>query len=188
MRVPSNWRLLLTLLFAAAALASGWSVWRMAHPASETVLHTRPDYVLRNFEIVVLGKQGQESFTLRGPELLRDPREKIMHLATPLFLVPDRQGRHWNVRAQRGSVPADGTSLELYGQVRADSPEGIPPPTRIETDRLTLDLQANLARTTAKVVITRPGLTMRGVGLKADFDHQQVSLLSQVRTHYVPQH
>ena len=27
---------------------------------------------------------------------------------------------------------------------------------------------------------------MRGIGLEADFDRQQVSLLSQVRTHYVP--
>lgn len=187
-RALPSWRLLLTLLLGLAALASGWSVWRMSHPAAETVLQTRPDYVLRDFEIVALDEQGKESFTLRGPELLRDPTDKSMQLATPLFLVPDRQGRYWHVRAQRGTAPDGGRQLELLGQVRADSPPDAPPPTHIETDRLTLDLKANIAHTAASVLITRPGLTMRGVGLRADLDHQQVSLLSQVRTHYVPQH
>jgi lipopolysaccharide export system protein LptC len=53
---------------------------------------------------------------------------------------------------------------------------------------LTIDLNRKLARSSAEVVITRPGLTMRGKGLEADLAHQQVSLLSQVRTRYVPQH
>ena len=52
--------------------------------------------------------------------------------------------------------------------------------------KLTLDMRENLARTTDQVTVTRPGLTMRGTGMQADFDRQQVSLLSQVRTHYVP--
>ena len=68
-----NWRLALTLVLLLGAIASGWSVWRMAHPAGEEVLATRPDYVLRDFEITALDRQGKESFTLRGPVLQRDP-------------------------------------------------------------------------------------------------------------------
>lgn len=181
-----NWRLALTLLLLLGAIASGWSVWRMAHPAGEEVLATRPDYLLRDFEITALDKQGKESFTLRGPVLQRDPADRTMNLETPRFLVPDRQGRYWDVRAQRGFVPADGSRLELRGEVVADSPPDAPPPTRIATDWLALDLERNRANSTAAVTVTRPGLTMRGIGLEADFDRQQVSLLSQVRTHYVP--
>ena len=181
-----NWRLSLTLLLLLGAIATGWSVWRMSHPADDGVLRTRPDYVLRDYEITALDKQGKESFTLRGPMLQRDPADRTMTLATPRFLVPDRLGRYWNVVAQQGFVPAGGDLLELRGQVRADSPADAPPPTRIETDWLALDLERNRARSTAAVTVTRPGLTMRGTGLEADFDRQQVSLLSQVRTHYVP--
>ena len=76
--------------------------------------------------------------------------------------------------------------LSVAAMVRPDSPAEAPPPTRIETDWLALDLERNRARSTAAVTVTRPGLTMRGTGLEADFDRQQVSLLSQVRTHYVP--
>jgi len=45
----------------------------------------------------------------------------------------------------------------------------------------------NRATSSAAVAITRPGLTMNGHGMQADFDRQQISLLSQVRTRYVPQ-
>ena len=181
-----NWRLTLTVVLLPVAIASGWQVWRMSHPEDGGVLRTRPDYVLRDYEITSLDKQGRESFTLHGPVLQRDPADKTMTLATPRFQVPDRSGRYWSVQAEQGFVPADGNLLELRGQVRADSPPDVPPATRIATDRLTLDMRENLARTTDQVTVTRPGLTMRGTGMQADFDRQQVSLLSQVRTHYVP--
>lgn len=171
-----------------AAIASGWSVWRMTHSQDDGLLRLRPDYVLRNFEIVSLDKQGKESFTLLGPELQRDPADKTLAIATPRFLVPDRNGHYWDVRAGQGFVPADGSRLELRGQVRAISPPEAPPATHIATDWLALDLNKNLAKTTANVTITRPGLTMQGKGLEADFGRQQVSLLSQVHSRYVPQH
>ena len=100
-----NWRLSLTLLLLLGAIATGWSVWRMSHPADDGVLRTRPDYVLRDYEIIALDKQGKESFTLRGPRLQRDPADRTMTLATPQFLVPDRLGRYWNVRGAAGLVP-----------------------------------------------------------------------------------
>ena len=44
----------------------------------------------------------------------------------------------------------------------------------------------NRAASASTVTLTRPGLTMRGHGMRADFDRQQVSLLSDVHTRYVP--
>ena len=62
----------------------------------------------------------------------------------------------------------------------------VPPPTRIEAEELNLFPGENRATSAAVVTLTRPGLTMRGRGLQADFDRQQVSLLSDVHTRYVP--
>jgi lipopolysaccharide export system protein LptC len=90
------------------------------------------------------------------------------------------------VRAQRGLVPNDGKELQLRGEVVATSPAQVPPSTRIETEELNLFPRENRATSTATVTLTRPGLTMRGHGMQADFDRQQVSLLSQVHTRYVP--
>ena len=109
-----------------------------------------------------------------------------MTLETPLFLVPDRQGAYWEVRSRSGHVPDDGKQLRLRGNVVATSPAAVPPPTRLETEALDLFPRQNRATSAATVRITRPGLTMQGRGLRAEFDRQQVSLLSDVRTRYVP--
>ncbi|HRO62789.1 LPS export ABC transporter periplasmic protein LptC [Thermomonas sp.] len=181
-----SWRATLTLLLLAAAIASGWSVWRNSRPVDEGVLRSRPDYLLRDYEITSLDKQGKEQFTLRGPILQRDPADLAMHLATPQFLVPDPEGHYWEVRADEGLVPAGGDSLEVRGRVSAQSPADKPPVTRIESDQLTLDLEHNRATSAGKVTITRPGLTMEGTGLLADFERRQISLLSQVHNRYDP--
>lgn len=184
--IGMNWRTGLTLVLLIAAIACGWSVWTHSGSSPNAIASTRSDYVLYDFEIVSLDSQGKESFTLRGPRLQRDPGAKSMTLETPVFQVPDRNGAYWDVRAQRGLVPDDGKELRLRGQVVANSPPQVPPPTRIETDELNLFPGEHRATSAAAVTLTRPGLTMRGRGLRADFDRQQVSLLSDVHARYVP--
>ena len=181
-----NWRAGLTIVLLLAAIACGWSVWTHSLGSTETTISTRSDYVLHDFELVSLDSQGKESFTLRGPRLQRDPGAKSMTLDTPVFQVPDRHGNYWDVRALRGLVPDDGKQLQLRGKVVATSPEQVPPPTRIEADELNLFPGENRATSATVVTLTRPGLTMRGRCLQADFDRQQVSLLSDVHTRYVP--
>ena len=63
-----NWRLPLTLALLLGAIATGWSVWRMSHPADDGVLRTRPDYVLRDYEITALDKQGKVEAILEHGE------------------------------------------------------------------------------------------------------------------------
>ncbi len=181
-----NWRAGLTIVLLLAAIACGWSVWTHSLGSTETTISTRSDYVLHDFELVSLDSQGKESFTLRGPRLQRDPGAKSMTLNTPVFQVPDRNGAYWDVKAQRGLVPDDGKQLQLRGQVVATSPAQAPPPTRIETEQLNIFPSENRATSASVVTLTRPGLTMRGHGLQADFDTQQVSLLSDVHARYVP--
>lgn len=181
-----NWRGGLTIILLLAVIASGWSVWTQSSDSTETVIAQRPDYVLRDFEIISLDNEGKEAFTLRGPELQRDPGAKSMTLLTPLFLVPDRNGTYWEVSATHGFVPEDGKELRLRGKVVATSPMQVSPQTRIQTSELNLFPRENQATSAVAVTVTRPGLTMRGRGLKADFARQQVALLSDVHSRYVP--
>lgn len=181
-----SWRGGLTMILLVAAIASGWSVWTHSDEIADTVIAQRPDYVLRDFEIVSLDSEGKEAFTLRGPELQRDLGAKSMTLLAPLFLVPDRNGTYWEVRSKQGFVPEDGKELRLRGDVVATSPAQLPPQTRIESSELNLFPRANRATSAVAVTVTRPGLTMRGRGLEADFNRQQVALLSDVHSRYVP--
>lgn len=186
MEGPLTWRGTLTLVLLVAVLASGWSVWNHSRGTDPATVASRSDYVLRDFELISLDTEGKESFTLRGPRLQRDPGAKSMSLETPLFLVPDRDGAYWEVRAQRGHVPEDGTELRLRGKVVATSPDGQAPATSINTEQLNLFPRADRATSAVAVTVTRPGLTMRGRGLEADFTRQQVSLLADVHSRYDP--
>lgn len=181
-----NWRVGLAACLMVAAAVSGWSVWTYSAHTLDSTATQRPDYVLRDFEIVSLDKDGKEVFTLRGPELQRDLGAKSMSMQTPLFLVPDTNGTYWEVRAKHGFVPEDGKQLLLRGDVVATSPPQVPPPTRIETSELNLFPRDNRATSSVAVTVTRPGLTMRGRGLEADFNRQQIALLSDVHSRYVP--
>lgn len=185
-----NWRTGMILCLLLAAGITGWSVWRQYHPDQDVVLTSRPDYVLHDYEIVSLDKLGKDRSPLRGPQLQRDPADKNhMTLNTPHFEVPDRTGITGGYGCKRGFVPASGGQLQLTGEVIAISPPQSPPATHTsKTESLTLLLGEHHAQANDAVTITQPGLTMRGIGMRADLDRQHVSLLSQVKARYVPQH
>ena len=186
MKAAVRWRTGLTVLLLLAAIASGWSVWTYSANTQDSTASQRPDYVLRDYEVVSLDSEGKEAFTLSGPQLQRELGDKSMSMLTPLFLIPDRNGNYWEVRARHGFVPEEGKELHLRDEVVVTSPAQVPPPTRIETSELNLFPRENRATSSASVTVTRPGLTMRGRGLHADFNLQQVALLSDVHSRYVP--
>src|SRR3546814_13148225 len=103
-----SWRGVLALVRPAAALGTGWSARRQrAEPPATATASARPDYVLHDFELVALDKQGKEAFTMRAPERTRSPDDRTLSIATPLFLLPDAEGERWELRSKTGWVAAD---------------------------------------------------------------------------------
>lgn len=184
-----SWRVIVTTALVLAALLSGWSVWkqnRQDQPAAG--LAARSDYVLEEFELVSLNKQGKESFTLRGPRLARQPSNKVIDIATPVFVIPPAEnssGQPWEVRAKNGWVSADGDELRLRGEVRGNS-VGSGPWTTLATDQMNVFPEARRATAPGKVVITRPGSILSGRGLQLDLATKRYQFKSEVRHRYVP--
>ncbi|HVI26205.1 MAG TPA: LPS export ABC transporter periplasmic protein LptC [Xanthomonadaceae bacterium] len=181
-----NWRLGLTLLLLAGAIVTGWSVLRQRDqgvPAASG--GGRSDYVLHDFELIALDDDGSESFTLRAPLLQETPGARTMELTTPLFLLPDEDGRYWQVRARRGWISEQRDRIRLREDVRLDSPPG-EDPTAMRTEELNVFPEKRLATSELAVTVTEPGLTMIGRGLRAELDAKRFTLLSQARTLYVP--
>src|SRR5690606_18324852 len=135
-RTPGmNWRLLLGLVLLAAAAATGWSAWQIrGREAPAAATGERSDYVLRDFELVILGKDGLESVRVQSPELQRREDES-MDLEQPLFLAPAEPGP-WRLSAERGWISADGELLRLEGNVAGDSDPASPAPSSFRTDVL----------------------------------------------------
>jgi lipopolysaccharide export system protein LptC len=184
-----NWRAPLTVVLVLAALVSGWSVWKQHRQDQAPVVSgARADYVLEEFELVSLNKQGKESFTLRGPRLAREPSKKTIDIATPVFVIPPGEsasGQAWEVRASNGWVSPDGDELRLRGNVHGTS-VGAGPQTTLATQEMNVFPETRRATAPGKVVITRPGSILSGRGLQLDLASKRYLFKSEVRHRYVP--
>ena len=184
-----SWRAFLLPLLFLAALASGWSVWKHRPGRQEATTATQQsDYTLHDFELVVLDKQGRESFTLRAPELTRSPADRTMALATPLFLIPgkDGSGDGWRVRSQTAWVSAGAEELRLRGDVEATTTGAGAQPVVMRSQQLNVFPDAKRATSAAAVTVTRPGSILRGQNMTALLDSKHVRFASNVKVRYVP--
>jgi len=182
-----SWRGVLTLVLLVAALVTGWAVWRQRAPEPvATADNARPDYVLHDFELVALDKQGKEAFLLRAPELARNPDDRTLSIATPLFLIPDKEGKRWEVRSKTGWVAADNSEIRLRGKVEANSPPGESRPSVMKTEQLNVFPDTNKASSPVLVTVTSPASTMQGTGMRADLATNRIELLSKVSMSYEP--
>lgn len=183
-----TWRSVVTVLLLIGAAISGWSLWtQRAEHATTVQASGRPDYVLNDFELIVLGADGSESFTLRAPKLARDPASRAMDVVTPLFLIPpgqDASGDAWEVRARTGWVSAGGDELHLRGEVRAVSDGSTGAPVTVATEELNVFPEDNRVESAVAVSINRPGSILRGHGLEVDLDTRLYTLKSEVRSNY----
>lgn len=184
-----SWRGGLTLMLLAAAILSGWSAWRQHHRETTLVAASqRSDYLLHDFELIALDKLGKEAFTLRAPKLARNPGDKTMALDTPLFLLPDKQGHHWEVRSKTGWVGADNQEVRLRGDVIAKSPVEDGREIWMNTEQLNVFPDSHRASSSDLVTVTQPGSTMSGHGMQVNLASKRYQLLSQVKHRYVPSH
>jgi lipopolysaccharide export system protein LptC len=182
-----SWRTALVLLLLAGALVSGWSAWVQREDAVEDAAGpARSGYVLHDFELVTLDADGRESFSLKAPELRQTPGARTLELATPLFLMPDHHGSHWEVRSKSGWVNEDSDEIRLRGDVVAISPMGASRPTTVNTEELDVFPNQNLATSSVVVTTTSPGTTMRGTGMRVHLADKRVELLSEVKLRHEP--
>ena len=182
-----NWRMVLGLVMLAAAALSGWSAWKQRDVPEANIPSTeRSDYLMRDFEVISLNEQGQESMTLQAPQMQRNPKDQTFTIATPLFLLPDDQGHHWRMRSKSAWVSAKADEIRLTGDVRGISPQEASVPSTLETQRLNIFPRQNLASTDDPVTITQPGSILTGVGFQTNTKTKQYQIKSQSKLRYVP--
>ncbi len=181
-----SWRGVLILCLLAGALLSGWAVWTHRNPTVQAVAaNARPDYVLHDFELTSLNAEGRESFTLRAPQLERRPNDQTMSLTTPVFQVPDGEGKYWDIRSKEGWVSADQKEIRLIGDVKANSPADDLRPITMNTERLNVFPGQSRANTDAVVTIVQPGSILRGRGFAVSTTTKRYVFRSEVKSRYV---
>ncbi|MGY0505303.1 LPS export ABC transporter periplasmic protein LptC [Luteimonas sp. e5] len=176
----------LRLVLLVAAIAVGWGILHeRRQPPGEAAAQARADYLLHDFEIIALRKDGSEGFTLRAPQLARSPDTREMDIDNPVFTFPHRDGSHWRSRSASGWVDGEGNHLRLRGDVQLDNPDGDSGLT-MQTEALDVFRDRDIATSDGLVTITQPGSIARGRGLEARLDENRFILKSEVRAQYAP--
>jgi len=182
-----SWRGPLVVVLLIGAGVSGWAVWREGKaPKPKAVASDRPDYVLHDFEMVALNGEGIESFSVRAPRLDRRPDERTLSLKTPIFEVPNGEGRYWEIRSDTGWVSADQSEIRLIGAVKANSPPDSVRPITLNTGRLSVFPRQNRAATDDIVTIVQPGSILSGRGFTVSTTTKRYVFRSEVKSRYAP--
>ncbi|UHQ19695.1 LPS export ABC transporter periplasmic protein LptC [Lysobacter sp. KIS68-7] len=190
-----NERKAITLVLLVAAFASGWAVWTHRPKGNAAAKsNARSDYVLTNFEVVVLDKTGLEAFTVAAPKLERNPGDRTMTMATPIFYIPVSPGEGlpptreagWEVRSKTGWVSGDGDELRLTGNVTAQTAGHRERPVTMATEQLNVFPHRNRATSPVLVTVSQPGSILRGQGMEALLDSKRIRFSSNVKVQYVP--
>ncbi len=179
----------LNVMLAVLAIGLGsiaiWQ-WRLRQvPPVEAP--QRSDYILRDFDLTTLDKDGNESFTVVGPYLQRDVGGRSLSLVQPRFSFPDQDAGRWQARSDSAWVSPGADEVHLLDQV-----EMVGPPseaglrTRFETDKLVVLPDADQARTDHRVTITQGDSILAGTGLRADMKAKRFQLQNDVKGRYAP--
>jgi lipopolysaccharide export system protein LptC len=175
------------LLVSAIVLVS-LAVWQWSQrPGPPPPAPQRSDYVLRDYELTTLDKEGRESFTVRGPYLQRDVGGKSLSLVEPRFSFPASQGGRWNARSEAAWVSPGADQVHLLRQV-----EMVGPPSeaglrvRFATERLRVLPDVDRADTARPVTVTHGDSILVGTGLDVDMTAKRFQLLNDVKGHYAP--
>jgi lipopolysaccharide export system protein LptC len=185
---------LLPLVLLVAAAVTGWSVWQHRPDDRGKGADTgRSNYVLTDFEAIVLDKQGHESFTVQAPRLVRDPGDETMTLETPVFYIPvapapgqaPTREAGWEVRSKSAWVSGSGEEVQLRGGVDMTSASNARQ-MKMTTEQLNVFPAKNRAVSPTTVTVTQPGSILRGQGMEALLDSKRVLFHSKVKLRYVP--
>lgn len=182
-----SWRAILGVVLLVAAVLSGWSAWKNREiPPASRVTADRSDYVMRDFEMIALSSDGTEALAVRAPEMARNPHDQTFTITTPLFLLPEEDGRYWELRARTGWLAAKGEELRLRGEVHGTPPKGGKQQAEFRTQALNVFPDRDLAQSDDVVTVTQPGSRLTGRGFESNLKTKEYVFKSQVKSIYEP--
>ncbi|MBS0555851.1 MAG: LPS export ABC transporter periplasmic protein LptC [Proteobacteria bacterium] len=193
-------RLILAIaVLAMLAIATQILVWVFAprEAASAFVGPPRSDYTLDDFSIDALDAQGQHSFSVAGPRLVRRAEDGSIFVTAPAYTILDNGAHEWKGTSASAWVNKNGTLMKLEGKVDMHRlPTAGSPPAQLLTSDLTVtspgkgqalsSAQGKTMSTQALATITEPGRVVHGVGLQADLGLKTMQLMSDVHSILLP--
>jgi lipopolysaccharide export system protein LptC len=178
---------LTTLAVVLLSIGSFWMLHRLEleqRNADARRLH-EPDYYIDNMVRRTLGSEGQVANVLRAQRLVHFPDDDSTELASPHLEIYNGAVEPWHVVAERGWVSSGNEVVLLHGPVEIwrqnKAGERV---YQVLTSELRVLPKEQYAESANPTTIIAPATVSHSVGMRANFAHERLELLNQVRARH----
>ena len=186
----------MTLRFFAVlgvlALVAAGTLWLLRQTAlqstqSERIKSHIPDYYFSDATVTNLDLKGKPASELKAPRMVHHPDDDSVEIFDPRMRYFAAGDPPWFAQADHALEPSGGQLVYLDGHVEMRRPDANGgPPLIIDTDKMTVDLDTNIASTDDPVQMTKGISHMTGVGMDAYMQDNRLVLRTNVKSFYVP--
>jgi LPS export ABC transporter protein LptC len=204
----TNWRRGLASAAVVAAIVLAWFLLNQggagdsdANSAAVTPLD--PGYAARDAEVIETGYDGREQYRLKASVIRQQTESGVINLedlemnyhANAQTRLPGEApaptsavGEVWHLTSDRGQVRADGSDVQLSGNVRVTGPApGTGEALSLTTDNMRVNTPTQFIETKAPVKLRWSGHEITARGMQADLKAGKLRLESDVNGHFAPQ-
>ncbi|MGI9290973.1 MAG: LPS export ABC transporter periplasmic protein LptC [Gammaproteobacteria bacterium] len=143
-------------------------------------------YYLKDAELRSTGADGIELFRIKTRRAAQKPDESGINLTKVDMIYGPPATMAWDLTANSGFIPRDTSIIELYGDVVAVSESNNNSRTTIRTQRLDIDPTTKQANTNERVQLDFNGRIVNAKGMEANFETNDLKLLSNVSGKFHP--
>ena len=160
---------------------------RGTRTGGEVQLRHEPDYYVENLKVLKVNQAGQPSLRLVAERMRHYPDDNSLAFVRPKVLTLDENEPAFEVTADDGVGPDDGTKIDLSGHVvmiREETPESA----RLEarTDQATVYINEKVIQTARPVQIDLGPNRLDGTGMRLDGQTRELRVDSRVRGTLAP--
>ncbi len=184
-------RLALAFPVVVAGLLAGITFWldnlvRNAPPTS-TAGRNDPDFIVESFTATQTGPDGMLRHVLRARRMTHFPLDDSTLLEQPRLTHFTEKRQMVGAVADQATMSSDGEQVLLTGNVRLTrAATATHSELRLLTSALLVTPNRNKARTDQPVIIEDARSRTNAVGLEFDYESRHLTLLSAVRTTWLP--
>lgn len=173
-------------IIAVASMATlflGFNYWQPNTPVSVDNEATRSgaDYFFRKVNLKQFNAQGKLASQLAAEKMAHYRENDHSIIDAPDILFNSKSSEGWHLTSHQGYLEHQTNLLKLEHEVRI-FPHKSQLKSMILAQNLTLDLEKKMAKTDSAVTIQTDSTETTALGMSADFDKEEIHLISDVIT------
>jgi lipopolysaccharide export system protein LptC len=187
MNTPEPRTILSLLLLLAGAIVSAFIVsgtWKEATKPARAELSLA--YYLDQAELTGTGPDGKMLFQVQTRRAAQSLGTASIEMDGVRMIYGPPTALPWEINANTGRISTDASIIELSGDVVAISATEGNSPTIIRTQQMDIDPATRQASTTRKVTLEFDGRIVNATGMRANFETNELQLLSNVNGKFLP--